>query len=661
VVSRALERAPHGEDGAVVATNRNARRGETHIFTVAHGSGPAYDARSFTRCSMRRSLMPLLLSSVVLGACQAAPSVSVDREPVINGTRETGYPEVVAIYWTDGSSGGGLCSGTVIGPHAILTAKHCVFQETTPAVAVPNDWFYVLQGDDINHPLGVVHSVMEVRTTPGSDVNADVMNGADIAIILVRDNLMIPPRATATSSPAPGTMMTVVGFGRTMTGTPSPTDAGLKYSGPMRVRIVREPQILANGTSWTCQGDSGGPLIDPSGAVAGITSFGFDSTCVNSNSVFTSVSAWQSLIHDALAWAPPCMPSPEVCNGLDDDCNMMVDDGITCTALGGACTMNSDCVSRRCAMVGGSMICTQQCIPDMPALAGCPASWHCQVQDCGRGQCAPGAPGAGADGDTCTQDTDCASGYCADLQGRHLCGQPCWPMGGSGCPSGESCDLVNATQCGGCVPDALAMGPHPIGGTCTTDADCASDHCAAGTCTQPCTMDSECPSAYHCGAGFCVIGERSGPGGACATSADCSTSAPTCVEGLCAATCTAGGSECASMPDFACTAAAGGMYCLPPGLGLGATCAANSDCRSNLCGGVCAILCGSGVSCPTGYECDPAGGTNMACFPNGYLHPATSSGGCGCAVPGASGERGLGALMLAGLLGLFGIARRRRR
>ena len=74
----------------------------------------------------------------------------------------------------------------------------------------------------------------------------------------------------------------------------------------------------------------------------------------------------------------------------------------------------------------------------------------------------------------------------------------------------------------------------------------------------------------------------------------------------------------------------------------------------------CTVDCS--VSCPTGYECDAAGSSLMACFPNGYLHPATSSGGgCGCAVPGANGERGLGALMLAGLLGLFGIARRRRR
>jgi hypothetical protein len=172
---------------------------------------------------------------------------------------------------------GGLCTGTVIGPYAVLTAKHCVFEERAGGSyrAVTPAEFIVVVGTDLTAMGGVseVHYVAEVRTTPGTDIDADVENGYDIAVLILREAIGIAPRATATSGPTPGESATIVGFGRTST-----TDAdlaGIKYSGSTFIDRVGMRQLSAQGPSGTCQGDSGGPIIDSSGAVTGVTSFGF--------------------------------------------------------------------------------------------------------------------------------------------------------------------------------------------------------------------------------------------------------------------------------------------------------------------------------------------------------------------------------------------------
>jgi V8-like Glu-specific endopeptidase len=72
---------------------------------------------------------PLALASLVTwlagAACAVAPPAELGdaRSPIIRGTRETGLPAVVLVARTGATTGsGGLCTGTVIGPYAVLTA-----------------------------------------------------------------------------------------------------------------------------------------------------------------------------------------------------------------------------------------------------------------------------------------------------------------------------------------------------------------------------------------------------------------------------------------------------------------------------------------------------------------------------------------------------------
>src|SRR5262245_4613864 len=98
----------------------------------------------------------------------AACSTPGDRDEgtatsaIAHGTAELGEPWVVAIsYQRPNTTKVRLCSGSVIGPRAVLTAKHCVFDEPTNDVWVPVDvsTFVVSVGSDFVQAGGIDHTV----------------------------------------------------------------------------------------------------------------------------------------------------------------------------------------------------------------------------------------------------------------------------------------------------------------------------------------------------------------------------------------------------------------------------------------------------------------------------------------------------------------------
>src|SRR5215204_4353701 len=69
-------------------------------------------------------LVAAVTSTPVLG-CTIDPSVSVDDTPIVNGQPDVGDPAVVMLS-IQGDGGGWGCTGTLISPHVVLTAQHCV-------------------------------------------------------------------------------------------------------------------------------------------------------------------------------------------------------------------------------------------------------------------------------------------------------------------------------------------------------------------------------------------------------------------------------------------------------------------------------------------------------------------------------------------------------
>lgn len=203
-------------------------------------------------------------------------AVATAEQAIIGGVTDAGDPCVVAVFaHPAGSGSGALCTGTVIGPHTVLTAAHCV----VPALVPPGSIFEILSGTTITLP-GIVAS----STTFDSLFDVNNLNaGHDIGIVHTAGVLPFP---TCPIGPLQNVATRLVGYG---SNTHANTGAGTKRQ--VTTNLVGVNAILAqfgNSNMQTCHGDSGGPafqVFNGQEVVVGVTSFGQDqsatSVCFN--------------------------------------------------------------------------------------------------------------------------------------------------------------------------------------------------------------------------------------------------------------------------------------------------------------------------------------------------------------------------------------------
>lgn len=211
-----------------------------------------------------------LVQGLLLVALMAAPGTAVSR--ILGGTQAAPgeWPEVAAVVYAYGAVG---CTGTLVHPELVLTAKHCVRDGRPLQVA--------LDTVDLRAPAGELIAVRSWWEAP---------DGWEVAVLELEHPARTHPRRVvadcALEALRDGAPATIAGYGAT-------NASATEFSGVLRradVRLVdtacarpelgcvpgRELVAGGEGTD-SCKGDSGGPLYLSTArgvVLAGVTSRG---------------------------------------------------------------------------------------------------------------------------------------------------------------------------------------------------------------------------------------------------------------------------------------------------------------------------------------------------------------------------------------------------
>jgi MYXO-CTERM domain-containing protein len=379
--------------------------------------------------------------------------------------------------------------------------------------------------------------------------------------------------------------------------------------------------------------------------------------------------------NDAVATVHP--GATETCNGVDDNCNATIDEGVktvwyrdvdgdgygdpanttqACASPAGYIGTSGDCNDALATVhPGATETCNgidDNCDGNVDEGAGAKSTFYRDADGDGYGDLANTTQACSAPPGYVSTSTDCddtkvavhpgASETCNGLDDN--CNATVDEGGDALCTSGSICDATAKACRPGCRDDAGCSGTKPVCDlsallcqactTATATARCATDAngkaCVAdvGGNFCGCAVDADCGSAtsgrvcdtskHTCTSGCGITGSSGPTRNGCPTGQFCTVSTAGST-GACTTTCNF---------DADCSSTTGKPHCLVGDTGTNACveCVADGNCSARTDG---RVICGGGNACA---ECTATRKT--ACDPATVGSACLTSGACGCAADG---------------------------
>lgn len=242
-----------------------------------------------------------VLVAGVLAACSSTETTASQASAVLGGTTDDQDTGVVAIF-IDKSTDfpeGLFCSGVLVAPNLVMTARHCVggltgalspkcedsgsYPATRPKAPAPANTFEVVNTTDA---YGSDKPTKVKRVFVPPDPDGTTLCGHDVAMLELEQPLAgAVHEPSLDGPPAEGATFSAVGYGYNADGAGDGTRRRLDGSKIVHLGERRVNGALLNvANDWLadvgpCGGDSGSPALDASGKIIGIMSRGPATVC----------------------------------------------------------------------------------------------------------------------------------------------------------------------------------------------------------------------------------------------------------------------------------------------------------------------------------------------------------------------------------------------
>jgi secreted trypsin-like serine protease len=204
---------------------------------------------------VRIRLIAATAATALLGTVLIAPGTATARPAIVGGATVTSAPWAAAVFATINGEKRFGCSGTIVAPTYVLTARHCIQTGRTMSVRV---------GSVSRTAGGATRTVTSVSTNN------------DLALMKLDSPVTTTYMALSATDPRVGATNTIFGWGRTCgtcdfavtLKTATVTVDSLNQRDVYNGRGILSSQ--GSGYSW--QGDSGGPQLNDLKKQVGVAS-----------------------------------------------------------------------------------------------------------------------------------------------------------------------------------------------------------------------------------------------------------------------------------------------------------------------------------------------------------------------------------------------------